>query len=153
MGWALLSKPLFEHRGEILRAIGGAANAYADSNSECDGYSNAKAYTDSKTYSGTKSSPNTSAAPVGISRGAGETRFVSNAITPQGGASHPPSRGLRREAATVPVEYSARNALEHFSVRREFFHKHQQTLNGFLRFVTGKPAPDEINLLQFPRLQ
>ena len=38
-------------------------------------------------------------------------------------------------------------------VGREFFHKHQETLDGFLRFVTGKPAPDEIDLLQFPRLQ
>src|SRR5436305_7173060 len=48
---------------------------------------------------------------------------------------------------------STRNALEHLSVGREFFHEHQETLNGFLRFVTSQAAPDEIDLFQFPRLQ
>jgi hypothetical protein len=44
------------------------------------------------------------------------------------------------------------NALQHFSVRWEFFYKHQEPLNGFLRFVTRQAAPDEIDFLQFPRL-
>jgi len=48
---------------------------------------------------------------------------------------------------------STRNTFEHFRVRREFFDEHQQTLNGFLRFVTGQAAPDEIDFFQFPRLQ
>src|SRR5438034_8775535 len=53
----------------------------------------------------------------------------------------------------LPASGSAGNALEHFSVRWEFFHKHQETLNGFLGFVTGQTASDEIDFLQFPRLQ
>src|SRR6516162_6953284 len=53
----------------------------------------------------------------------------------------------------LPASGSAGNALEHFSVRWELFHKHQETLNGFLWFVTGQSAPDEIDFLQFPRLQ
>src|SRR5436305_4407020 len=48
---------------------------------------------------------------------------------------------------------STRNTFEHFRVRREFFHEHQKTLNGFLRFVTGETAANEIDLFQFPRLQ
>src|SRR5439155_18141162 len=48
---------------------------------------------------------------------------------------------------------STRNTFEHFRVRREFFHEHQKTLNGFLRFVTGEAAANEIDLFQFPRLQ
>src|SRR6266576_1093811 len=53
----------------------------------------------------------------------------------------------------LPASGSAGNALEHFSVRWEFFHKHQETLDGFLWFVTGQTAPDEIDLLKLPRLQ
>src|SRR6266478_5769442 len=48
---------------------------------------------------------------------------------------------------------STRNTFEHFRVRREFFHEHQETLNGFLGFMTGKAASNEIDLFQFPRLQ
>ena len=47
----------------------------------------------------------------------------------------------------------ARNVLEHLSVRREFLHEHQETLNRFLGFVSGQTAPDEIDFLQLPRLQ
>src|SRR4029453_6856602 len=45
------------------------------------------------------------------------------------------------------------NALEHLSVRREFFHEHQQSLNRFLRLVSSQTAANEIDFLQFPRLQ
>ena len=48
---------------------------------------------------------------------------------------------------------STRNTFEHFRVRREFFDEHQETLNGFLRFVTGEAASNEVDLFQFPRLQ
>src|SRR6266513_5072589 len=60
---------------------------------------------------------------------------------------------VRRIRNKCPRIGSAWNAFQHFSVRREFFHEHQKTLNGFLRFVTGEAAPDEIDLFQFPRLQ
>src|SRR5437667_1268801 len=60
---------------------------------------------------------------------------------------------VRRIRNKCPRIGSAWNAFEHFSVRREFFHEHQQTLNGFLWFVTGQTAPDEIDLLKLPRLQ
>jgi hypothetical protein len=40
MGWALLSKPLFEHRREILRAGRSLADTYSY------GHSHAYAYTD-----------------------------------------------------------------------------------------------------------
>src|SRR5260370_37416581 len=58
-----------------------------------------------------------------------------------------------RALETTALNGSAWNALEHFSIRWEFFYKHQETLNGFLWFVTGQTAPDKINFLQFPRLQ
>ena len=48
---------------------------------------------------------------------------------------------------------STRNTFEHFRVRREFFHEHQETLNGFLGFMTCKAASNEIDFFQFPRLQ
>src|SRR5437762_9679551 len=46
-----------------------------------------------------------------------------------------------------------RNSLQHLGVRREFFHEHQQTLDRFLWFVAGKASADEVDFLQFPRLQ
>src|SRR5215472_9176209 len=45
------------------------------------------------------------------------------------------------------------NTFEHLRVRREFFHEHQETLNGFLGLMTCKAASNEIDFFQFPRLQ
>src|SRR6266566_2952461 len=53
----------------------------------------------------------------------------------------------------IAIRKLTRNSLEHFGVRREFFHEHQQTLDRFLWFVTGETATDEVDFLQFPRLQ
>src|SRR5207302_5503805 len=36
---------------------------------------------------------------------------------------------------------------EHLRVRREFFHEHQETLDRFLRFMTGEAAADKIDFL------
>ena len=45
------------------------------------------------------------------------------------------------------------NALKHLRVGREFLHEHQQTLDRFIRFMSGQAAPDQIDFLQLPRLQ
>src|SRR5260370_6319605 len=45
------------------------------------------------------------------------------------------------------------NSLQHLSVGWEFFHEHEQTLNRFLRFVSGEPPTDKIDFLQLPWLQ
>ncbi len=44
------------------------------------------------------------------------------------------------------------DSLEHFGVRREFFHEHQKTLDRFLRFVTSEATADKIDFLQLPWL-
>src|SRR5262249_7442687 len=57
-------------------------------------------------------------------------------------------------ASTLQHERSStRNTFEHFCVRREFFHEHQEPLNCFLGFMTGKAVSDKIDLFQLPRLQ
>src|SRR5213596_3844084 len=74
------------------------------------------------------------------------TRFTNGMLFPQTAGSF--------SVSTLQLERGlAWNVLEHLRVGREFFHKHQETLNGFLRFVPGETAPDEIDFFQFPRLQ
>src|SRR4029450_1698194 len=68
-------------------------------------------------------------------------------------SAHNESRTVSDRVETGNRGRSARNALEHFSVGGEFFHKHQQPLNSFFWFVSGQAAPNEIDFLQFPRLQ
>src|ERR1700756_439846 len=77
------------------------------------------------------------------------TRFTNGTLSPETAVplQHFNPSTLQRERG------STRNILEHLSVGREFFHEHQETLDGFLRFVPGETASDEIDFLQFPRLQ
>src|SRR5438067_11444087 len=42
----------------------------------------------------------------------------------------------------------ARNLAQHLRIRREFLHKRQQALDGFLRFVTGKAAADDVDFVE-----
>src|SRR5205809_5595451 len=44
----------------------------------------------------------------------------------------------------IAIRELTRNSLEHFGVRRELFHKHQEALDRFLGFVTGEAAANEI---------
>jgi len=60
-------------------------------------------------------------------------------------------RSARRDRQSS-ANQSARDAFKHLRVGREFFHKHQQSLNCFLWFVSGQTAPDKIDFLQLPRL-
>jgi hypothetical protein len=53
----------------------------------------------------------------------------------------------------IPGQCLARNFLKHLRVGREFFDEHEQTLNRFFRFMASEAAADQINFLQFPRLQ
>src|SRR5947199_8396253 len=47
----------------------------------------------------------------------------------------------------------ARNPLQHLLVGRKFFHEHEKTLDRFAGFVARETAADQIDLLQFPRLE
>jgi len=55
--------------------------------------------------------------------------------------------------ARVAVPRLAGDFFEHLRVGRKLFHEHEQTLNRFLGLVPGETATDQIDFLQFPRLQ
>src|SRR5688572_30346439 len=63
------------------------------------------------------------------------------------------SRATMDPTAVIDRRYRlARDALQHLFVGRKFLHEHEQTLDGFSRFMAREAPADQVDFLKLPRL-